>query len=111
VAKGPPKLIVKAFALVEARNRVTRPGVRVPFDEFLYEVTVEFCALAALRAEKHRRKIRKAARRVREDGKLIAALAEPPVSAGEVPEELPAGWDGVPGPPRWHPEHRLNSDN
>jgi hypothetical protein len=119
VAKGPPKLVAKAFARVEARLLITRPGVQVPPDEFLREVVAEVCVMIALRAG---RDVRKAVREISETGALIAAMRgrAAPVDGGvladlgeawfaaDVPGELPPGRDGVPGPPLWHPEHRLN---
>jgi len=122
VAKGPPKLLAKAFARAEARLLITQPGVQVSLDEFLREVMTEACVMLALRAEKNHRKIRKAARKLGESGELLAALAEPPAPGADpgpagpdltwpgedLAGQLPPEWSGPAGPPAWHPEHRLN---
>ena len=52
--------------------------MQVSFDEFLREVMTEACVMLALRAEKHHRKVRRAAGKLAENGELLAALAEPP---------------------------------
>jgi hypothetical protein len=65
--------------------------------------------MLALRAEKYQRKIRRAARKLAENGDLTAALPKPAVPADQAPDEdLPPEWSGPPGPPPWHPEHRMN---
>jgi hypothetical protein len=126
------KLISKAFARAEARLLITRPGQQPSFDELLAEVTVQLRAMVASRTEKDHRKIRKAARRIHEGHGLVeliealgpppgprpgpdavsgAAAADPPWSGTDLPEKRqPPEWNGPPGVPRWHPEHRLNEE-
>jgi hypothetical protein len=128
VGKGPPDLIGKAFARAEARLAITRPGEPVSFDELLHEVFTEIRVMVDVRAEKDRRKIRKAARRIHQGHgliDLIDALGRPPgpdtgdgaagpdrSASGTVPpgKSLPPEWNGPPGVPRWHPEHRENQE-
>jgi hypothetical protein len=120
------KLVARAFDRAEARLAITRPGEQVSFDELLREVFTEIRVMVDVRAEKDHRRIRKAASRIHEGHgliELIEALGRPPgPGAGGGPasgdpsrsgmvlpgKRLPPQWDGPPGVPRWHPEHRLN---
>jgi hypothetical protein len=114
VAKGPPKLLARAFARAEARLFVTRSGVQPSFEELLAEAAVELRAMVALRAERDRRGIRKAARRLRQGDALVELVEALVLPAGPdadpVPDGVPREWSGPPGPPSWHPEHRLNEE-
>jgi hypothetical protein len=94
---------------------MTSPGADLSFDVMLREALVELQVELELRDERDRRRIRKAARRMHAAGILraripsIAAVAEAAQRApgfGFAPAERPP-----PGPPVWHPEHRLNSEN
>jgi hypothetical protein len=123
VGKGTGKLVAKALDRVQARYQVTRPGVGMPFEEQIREAAAEACVMLGRRVEKKRRKIREAAAGLCADEAMRAAMGQLAVSgagcrsADAVPAWFSAfadgisllpEWNGVPGLPRWHPEHPVN---
>jgi hypothetical protein len=99
--------------------------VAVPAEEFRREVAAEFWLLLEERVARNRRRMSRAARRVCEARDLMAVMGRPPVPAAAaqvadpdadwlaaaVSGVLPQQQEGEPGPPPWHPEHRLNPEN
>jgi transposase-like protein len=106
------KLVARAFERAEARHRITNPDAEPSFDALLREALTEVQVTLSVRRERDHRRIRKAVRRMRAVEELqaripsIAAAAEAAPAAAVTPAERPP-----PGPPAWHPEHRLNSEN
>jgi hypothetical protein len=107
VASKAAKLVAAAFERAEARHRITNPGAEPSFDVLLCEVLVEVQVALSVRRERDHRKIRKAVRRMRAAEELQARI--PSIAAAA--ESAPADERPPPGPPPWHPEHHLHSDN
>jgi hypothetical protein len=116
------KLIAKAAARVSTRHQITGSDVPAFSDEFVREVRLEAWVMLVERTARNHRKIRKAARRIGRDAELAEAFWPPPVPpAGSELADLDPAWfaaavagelpPGEPGPPSWHPEHRLNPEN
>jgi hypothetical protein len=111
VASSSARLLTKAFNRVEARHRVTNPESELSFDVLLAEALVEVQAVLSMRMARDLRKMRRAAKRRHADGELLARIPSIAAAAEAPPEEQAQAGRPPPGPPAWHPEHPLNSDN
>jgi hypothetical protein len=119
VGKGSGQLFTKALARVEARHLVTRPGAKVPFDEFINDLAVEVCVLLEQRKLKKHRRVRRAVEAICEAEAMQAgawrltvpgaslASIDPERFAAVVSGELPPehGGTGPPAVPPWHPDN------
>ena len=99
------KRLARALERAEARHQITNPGTEMSFDVLMREALTELCVELDVRDARDLRRIRKAARRLNAAAEVRARL--PGIAEAVAP---PSGTGGF-GPPRWHPEHRLHSEN
>lgn len=97
--------MARALERAEARHRITNPGTEMSFDVLMREALTELCVELDVRDARDARRMRKAARRIQAAEAVRARL--PGIAVAVAP---PPGTGGF-GPPSWHPEHHLHSDN
>lgn len=104
----PEKLVAQAVGRVLARN--VAAGRSVEYPALLVETDTELAAMHK-RLKRDARMLRRARKQIRETQLRIAAGALSCVGAPADARREPPGPDMAPGPPPWHPEHRLYPGN